>query len=170
MDAANRIDDYIAPDHGLNSKATVLNLNKTLARKGIDFKIVMSAERDQYPKHHSGFGGTAFVYLNSPSDTDKAIKVLRDVKEIEEMLTREEAAKKYRLNPHRIGDLWLTAVKDVVFGHSIEEREQLASDYRSHGSAHERDIPCFIYRHDGKLPDASEIDTNVDICKFLYQR
>jgi phosphonoacetate hydrolase len=169
-DADPDIAFYIAPDHGLNSKATVLNLNKTLARKGIDFKIVMSAERDQYPKHHSGFGGTAFVYLNSPSDTDKAIKVLRDVKEIEEMLTREEAAKKYRLNPHRIGDLWLTAVKDVVFGHSIEEREQLASDYRSHGSAHERDIPCFIYRHDGKLPDASEIDTNVDICKFLYQR
>ncbi len=160
---------YIAPDHGLNAKSTVLNLNRTLTRNGIDFKIVMSAERDQYPKHHGGFGGTAFIYLNSPNDIDKVVKVMGDVKEIEEMLTREESAKKYKLNPHRIGDLWLTAVKDVVFGHSTEEREQLASDYRSHGSAHEQDIPCFIYRHDGKLPDASEINSNVDVCKFLYR-
>jgi hypothetical protein len=31
-------------------------------------------------------------------------------------LTRAEAARKYRLNPHRIGDVWVTAAKDVVFG------------------------------------------------------
>ena len=158
----------IAPDHGLNSKSTVLNLNKTLARKEIDIKIAMSAERDQYPKHHGGFGGTAFIYLKSPDDTDRVIKGLRDVDGIEEILTREEAAKKYKLNPYRIGDLWVTAVKDVVFGHSKEEREKLAPDYRSHGSAHELDIPGFIYRYAGKLPHESEIVTNVDLCKFLY--
>ncbi len=159
----------IAPDHGLNSKSTVLNLNKTLARKEIDIKIAMSAERDQYPKHHGGFGGTAFVYLKSPNDTDRVIRALRDVEGIEEILTREEAAKKYKLNPYRIGDLWVTAVKDVVFGHSKEEREKLAPDYRSHGSAHELDIPGFIYRYAGKLPHESEITTNVDLCKFLYR-
>jgi phosphonoacetate hydrolase len=160
---------FIAPDHGLNAKSTVLNLNKTLAAKGAGVKIVMSAERDQYPKHHSGFGGTAFVYLNAPGDADRVIRVLRDVREIEEILTREEAARKYKLNPHRIGDLWLTAVKDVVFGHAAEEREQLARDYRSHGSSHELDIPCFIHRYAGKLPDPAEVTTNVDVCKFLYR-
>jgi phosphonoacetate hydrolase len=160
---------FIAPDHGLNSKTGVLNLNKTLARKGAGVKIVMSAERDQYPKHHSGYGGTAFVYLNAPADTDKVIKVLRDVREIEEILTRDEAARKYKLNPHRIGDLWLTAAKDVVFGHSTEERETLPREYRSHGSAHELDIPCFIYRYAGKLPDPDGVATNVDVCKFLYR-
>jgi phosphonoacetate hydrolase len=159
---------FIVPDHGLNAKSTVLNLNKTLPARGVEVKIVMSAERDQYPKHHSGFGGTAYVYLKSPADTDKAIKALRDVKEIEEILTRDEAARKYKLNPHRIGDIWLTAAKEIVFGHSTQEREQLAKDYRSHGSSHERDIPCFIYRYAGKLPDAGEITTNVDVCKFLY--
>jgi len=159
----------IAPDHGLNSKSTVLNLNKTLARKDVAFKIAMSAERDQYPKHHGGFGGTAFVYLKSPADSDSVIRALRDVDGIEELLTREEAARKYMLNPHRIGDLWLTAVKDVVFGHSQEEREQLAHDYRSHGSAHELDIPGFIYRYAGNLPDPSEVSTNLDLCKFLYR-
>lgn len=160
---------FIAPDHGLNSKKTVLNLNKTLQRKGIDLKIAMSAERDQYPKHHGGFGGTAFVYLKSPSDTDKVITALRDVGEIEEILTRDEAAAKYKLNPYRIGDLWITAKKEIVFGHSKEERETLASDYRSHGSSYELDIPGFIYRYDGKLPEAGEIQSNVDLCKFLYR-
>jgi hypothetical protein len=69
---------------------------------------------------------------------------------------------------HRIGDLWLTAVRDVVFGHSTEEREKLPKDYRSHCSSHELDIPCFIHRYAGKLPDPGEIATNVDVCKFLY--
>ena len=160
---------FIAPDHGMNSKKIVLNLNKTLSRKEAEVQIVMSAERDQYPRHHSGFGGTAFVYLKSPADADRVIKVLRDVPEIEELLPRDEAARKYRLNPHRIGDLWLTAARDVVFGHSAEEREALPRDYRSHGSSYELDIPCFIYRYAGKLPDPGAIRTNVDVCRFLYR-
>jgi len=160
---------FIVSDHGLNSKTTVLNLNKTLPRKGIEIQIAMSAERDQYPKHHGGFGGTAFVYLKTAADTDKAIKALTDVAGIEEILTRDEAAKKYKLNPHRIGDIWLTAKKDIVFGHSAEETEKLAKDYRSHGSAHELDIPCIIHNYAGKLPAAAEIATNVDACKFLYR-
>jgi phosphonoacetate hydrolase len=129
----------------------------------------MSAERDQYPRHHGGFGGTAYVYLNAPTHVDAVTKVLRDVPEIEEILTRDEAARKYHLNPHRIGDLWLTAKKDVVFGHAAEEREKLAADYRSHGSAHERDIPCIIHRYAGNIPGASEITSNLDVCKFLYR-
>ena len=160
---------FIAPDHGMNSKSTVLNLNKTLSKNGIPVKTVMSAERDQYPRHHSGFGGTAFIYLRSPTDVDKVIKVLRDVEGIEEILLRDEAARKYKLNPNRIGDLWITATRDVVFGHSSEEREKLPLDYRSHGSSHELDIPCFIYRSAGRLPAKGEIATNVDICKFLYR-
>src|SRR5262249_40585770 len=138
-DADSDMAFFIAPDHGMNSKTVVLNLNKTLLRKGAEVQIVMSAERDQYPKHHSGFGGTAFIYLKSRADADRVIKALRDVPEIEEILPRDEAARKYRLNPHRIGDLWVTATKDVVFGPSAEERETLARDYRSHGSSHELD-------------------------------
>jgi phosphonoacetate hydrolase len=160
---------FIVPDHGLNAKATVVNLNKTLPAKGVDVKIVMSAERDQYPRHHSGYGGTAFVYLKAASDVDKTIRVLSEVPGVEEVLTRSEAAKKYRLNPHRIGDLWVTASKDLVFGHSATEREALPKEYRSHGSAHELDIPCFIYRYAGKLPDPAEVTTSVDVCKFLYR-
>src|SRR5262249_12146029 len=120
-------------------------------------------------RHHSGFGGTSFIYLQSPKDADKVIKALRDVQDVEEILLREEAARKYRLNPHRIGDLVVTAGKGVVFGPSREEREKLPRDYRSHGSSHERDILCFIYRYAGPLPQPGEITSNVDVCKFLYR-
>jgi phosphonoacetate hydrolase len=129
----------------------------------------MSAERDEYPRHHSGYRGTAFIYLNAPGDADNVAKVLRELDGVEEVLTRAEAAKKYRLNPHRIGDLWVTAVKSVVFGHSATEREATPKGYRSHGSAHEVDVPCVIYRYAGRLPDQAEVQTNVDVCKFLYR-
>jgi len=160
---------FVAPDHSLNAKSTVINLKLALERKGVEIQVAMSAERDQYPKHHGGFGGTAFIYLKEPGDADRVVGALRDVSGVEEILTREEAAQKYRLNPYRIGDLWITAAKDVVFGNSKQEREQLAADYRSHGSAHELEIPGFIYRYDGALPPAHTIATNVDLCKFLYQ-
>ncbi|MBP3959208.1 alkaline phosphatase family protein [Gemmata sp. G18] len=159
----------IAPDHGMNAKTTVMNLNKALTERGTPVKIAMSAERDQYPRHHGGYGGTAFIYLNSPKDADKVIKSLKDIEGVEDVLTRDEAAKKHRLNPHRIGDLWVTATKRVVFGHSMKEREELPKDYRSHGSAHEQDIPCFIHRYVGKLPDKEAFATNVDMAKFLYR-
>jgi phosphonoacetate hydrolase len=160
---------FVAPDHGMNAKATVVDLNRALVARGADVKIAMSVERDQYPRHHGGHGGTAFVYLKAPADADRVEKALRQVEGVEEVLARAEAARKYRLNPHRIGDLWVTATKEVVFGHAQREREALPRTYRSHGSVHERDIPCFIYRYAGKLPDRAEFETTVDVCKFLYR-
>jgi phosphonoacetate hydrolase len=160
---------FLTADHGMNAKATVLNLSTALAHRGVEVKVALSTERDQYPRHHSGHGGTAFLYLRSPADVGKTIQALSKLEGVEEVLPRDEAAKKYRLNPHRMGDVWVTAVKDVVFGHSAQEREALSKGYRAHGSAHELDIPCCIYRYGGKLPDPAEVRTNVDVCKFLYQ-
>jgi phosphonoacetate hydrolase len=153
----------------MNFKSVVVNLNRALSARNVEVKMVLSAERDQYPRHHSGYGGTAFVYLNSPDDAKKTMEALRGIDGVEEVLTRAEASRKYRLNPHRIGDIWVTAKRDVVFGDSTKERETLTKAYRSHGSAHELDIPCFIYRFAGKLPGPDELATNVDICRFLYR-
>jgi phosphonoacetate hydrolase len=160
---------FLTADHEMNAKAMLLNLGIALARRGVEVNVAMSTERDQYPRHHGGHGGTAFIYLRSAADVGKAVQALRQLEGVEEVLTRDEAAKKYRLNPHRMGDVWVTAVKDVVFGHSSQEREALPKGYRSHGSAHELDIPCIIYRYQGKLPDPADVRTNVDVCKFLYR-
>src|SRR5262245_51888462 len=119
---------FVTADHGLNSKSTVVNLNKALPARGVAVKIAMSAERDQYPRHHSGYGGTAFLYLNAPGDAGRVVEALRQVEGVEEILGRAEAAKRYRLNPHRLGDLWVTARKEVVFGHSATEREGLPKE------------------------------------------
>jgi phosphonoacetate hydrolase len=160
---------FVTADHGLNFKATVINLSKALSARGTAVKFAMSAERDQYPRHHSGYGGTAFLYLNTPRDRDKVARELRQVEGVEEVLSRSEAAKKYRLNPHRIGDLWVTARKDVVFGHSTDERNDLPRTYRSHGSAHELAIPCIIYRYTDKLPARADLTTNVAVCQCLFR-
>lgn len=160
---------FVTADHGMNFKSVVVNLNRALSARDVGVKMVISAERDQYPRHHSGYGGTAFVYLNGPDDAMKTMEALRGIDGVEEVLTRAEASRKYRLNPHRIGDVWVTAKRDVVFGDSPKEREVLAKAYRSHGSAHELDIPCFIYRYAGKLPDPGQLTTNVDVCRFLYR-
>lgn len=159
---------FITADHGMNFKSSVVNLGKALASRGVDVKVAMSVERDQYPRHHGGHGGTAFIYLKDPGDVAKTIQTLGQIDGVEEALPREQAAKKYRLNPHRIGDVWVTATKRVVFGQSAQEREDLPKTYRSHGSAHELDIPCFIYRYREKLAD-TDVQTNVDVCKSLYR-
>jgi phosphonoacetate hydrolase len=159
----------IAPDHGMNSKTHVINLDKALAARGAPVKIAISVERDQYPRHHGGYGGTAFIFLNDSKDAEKVSLALKEIEGVEEVLSRDEAARKYRLNPYRIGDLWVTAAKKVVFGNSNEEREELPPDYRSHGSAYERDIPCFIYRYANKLPNEAEFTTGADLAKFLFQ-
>jgi len=160
---------FVTADHGMNAKTAALNIGKALAGRGIKVKVAMSTERDQYPRHHGGYGGSAFIYLSDPRDIGKAIRALARMEGVEEVLTQEEATKKYRLNPHRIGDVWVTAMKRVVFGHADEVSQELPKGYRSHGSAHELDIPCFIYRYAGKLPDPTEVKTNVDVCSFLYQ-
>lgn len=160
----------VAPDHGLNSKSVVVNLNLALPARGAPVKFAMSAERDQYPRHHGGYGGTAFVYLNAPGDVDRTVRALQQVEGVEEVLHRDEAAAKYRLNPFRIGDLWVTAKPGVVFGPGSgkAEREELPKTYRSHGSAHERDVPGFVYRWAGKLPDGDAVRSNIDLGRFLY--
>jgi phosphonoacetate hydrolase len=173
LDASSRADPglafFVTADHGMSAKATVLDLGTALARRGVEVKVALSTERDQYPRHHRGHGGTAFIYLSSPADVGKAIRALRRLEGVEEVLPRDEAARKYRLNRHRLGDVWVTAVKDVVFGHAAREREALPRGYRSHGSAHELDIPCVIYRYAGELPGPAGVRTDVDVCRLLYR-
>ena len=39
-----------------------------LAEKKELLEMPVSAERDKYVKHHRGFGGTSYVYLNDEND------------------------------------------------------------------------------------------------------
>ena len=158
----------LTADHGLNHKSRCYDLEKLLAAKSLPIRISISAERDRYVKHHRGFGGTAWVYLNKPSDRDKVIAALSSVSGIESGMTREETASKYSLYASRIGDVCVFADKDTVFGDLDRISEDLPENYRSHGSTSELNIPLFAYNAKG-LPPESYFEHNVDLIRWLYR-
>ena len=158
----------LTADHGLNHKRRCYDLDKILAAKGLSIRMSISAERDKYLKHHRGFGGTAWVYLQKPDDRDKVTAALSSLPGIESVLTREEAASRYSLYASRIGDICVFGDKDIVFGDLEQPSEDLPDTYRSHGSISELDIPLFAYNVKG-LPPESYFNHNLDLTRWLYR-
>lgn len=158
----------LTADHGLNHKRRCYDLDKILAAKGLSIRMSISAERDKYLKHHRGFGGTAWVYLQKPDDRDKVTAALSSLQGIESVLTREEAASRYSLYASRIGDICVFGDKDTVFGDLEQPSEDLPDTYRSHGSTSELDIPLFAYNVKG-LPPESYFNHNLDLTRWLYR-
>src|SRR5262249_52949597 len=149
----------LTADHGLNHKTRCWDLARALAGRGLPVRAAISAERDKYLAHHRGYGGTDWVYLNRPADTDRAIGLLHGLEGVERVMTRDQAARAFHLMPSRIGDLVVLGDRDTVFGElftapdtgravAVEgrskdrgqaeagpapEREDLPPAYRSHG-------------------------------------
>ncbi len=71
------------------------------------------------------------------------MQVLTELEGVEEVLTREETAERYLLDPDRIGDLAVFADRNTVFGvlDAEMESDSLPDTYRSHGSLYEREVP-----------------------------
>ncbi len=96
----------ITADHGMNHKSQAWDLEKVLAEKQIPVKIVISPEKDRYMAHHRGLGGSAYVYLQKSDDAEKVRQNLLQLKGVDTVLTREEAAAKYYLRPEESEILW----------------------------------------------------------------
>jgi len=158
----------LSADHGLNHKKKCYDLDRTLAGMAVPIRISISAERDRYLQHHQGFGGTAWVYLNNPGDSDKVARTLSKLPGVESVLTREAAASRYLLQAARIGDLCVFGDRHTVFGQLDEASIDLPDTYRSHGSASETDIPLFAYNAK-KLPPANYFEHNLDLARWLYR-
>jgi phosphonoacetate hydrolase len=158
----------ITADHGLNHKRKCYDLDKTLAGMGLSIRISISAERDRYLQHHQGFGGTAWVYLNNPGESEKVIRALSGLPGIESVLTREVAASRYSLYPSRIGDICVFGDRYTVFGALDQASIELPDTYRSHGSTSEIDIPLFAYNAK-KLPPGNYFEHNLDLARWLYR-
>ena len=95
----------LTADHGMHHKTRCWDLMKACAARGVTLRTAISAEQDKYLKHHSGFGGTSWVYLKSNRDSDRAAAVIQKLPGVQEVLTRTEAARRFRLMPSRIGEL-----------------------------------------------------------------
>jgi phosphonoacetate hydrolase len=166
-DAAPDAAFFITADHGMNYKNRCWDLVKACGERGLELRFALSAERDKYLKHHRSYGGTAWVWLKSPTDSQKAIEIIKGLAGVEEVLTREVAANRFKLMPERIGELVVIGDIDTVFGENSVALEVLEPGYRSHGSLHEMDVPLIIYNQSGTLPKREEFSGNADLTRFL---
>jgi phosphonoacetate hydrolase len=138
---------YATADHGMNNKTRVWDIKTACAQRGVPVRFALSAERDRYVKHHRTFGGTAWVWVDRPEDLDAVMGTVAKLTGVEEVMPREEAARRFRLNPDRIGDLVVLGDRNTVFGDltNTEGIESLPATYRSHGSRHEQTVPLIAF-------------------------
>ena len=158
----------ITADHTVNHKSICLDIEKACLNRNLPIKMAVSAERDKYVKHHRGFGGASYVYLNSKNDLVTVKKLIEGLKGVEQVLTREEAVRKFHLMSARIGDLIVLADKNTVFGNVDSEYEDLPANYRSHGSIYEAMVPLFVYNAPD-APSANFFDSNYKLASWLFR-
>ena len=181
-DHLNKIDGFIAEimkaepgamilitaDHTVKHKDLCLDIEKACNNRHAAIKIAISAERDKYVKQHRGFGGTSYVYLENENDLIKVKEIIKGLKGVEQVLTREEAAKKFHLMPARIGDLVVLADENTVFGNLDTEYENLPANYRTHGSLYEANVPIFVYNAKD-APANSFFSSNYKLAAWLFR-
>lgn len=168
MNAAPDAAFLVTADHGMNAKTRCYDLEKVCAGKGVPLRKAFSVGRDRYVKHNRGCSGGAYVYLKSAQDAERVRGIIGQLKGCERVLTREAAAREYRLMASRIGELVVWGDKDTLFGEMDTEQENFSGDLRSHGSEHERNIPLFVYRANNK-PPSDYFQHNLDLARWLYR-
>jgi phosphonoacetate hydrolase len=166
-DAAPDAAVLVTADHGMHHKTRCWDLMKACAARGVNLRAAISAEQDKYLKHHSGFGGTSWIYLKSSRDSDAAATVIKQLPGVEEVLTRTEAAARFRLMPARTGELVALGDRDTVFGTLDTETVALPPEYRSHGSLAEAKVPLVVHNA-AHAPGPGFFRSNVDLARWLF--
>jgi phosphonoacetate hydrolase len=157
----------LTADHGMNYKSRCWDLAKACRDLGAEVRFALSAEKDRYVKHHRTFGGAAWVWLKSPQDESKVAAAIMGLRGVEAVLPRSDASAKFGLMPERIGELAVFGDAATVFGDLEGPMEELESDYRSHGSLHESDIPLTIYNAAVDLPPPEAFAANLDLTRHI---
>jgi phosphonoacetate hydrolase len=157
----------VSADHGMNYKSRCWDLDKACAMRGLPIRIAISAERDKYLRHHRGFGGMAWVYVQKPEDIAAVKSLLLSLDGVASVLTRTEAVEQLHLMPERIGDLVVEGDRDTVFGHLDTDVENLPPSYRSHGCRHELGVPLILHNAKG-APGHAYFRNNLDLARWLY--
>lgn len=158
---------FVTADHGMNAKASAVDLEKWLANQGIAATVV-STIRDQYTAHHRNLSGSAYVYCAHSPDVPRTTALLRTHPAVEEVWTRDEAASAFRLPPERIGDLMVLARPDALFG-ELSEAEAVVQ-LRSHGSRHESQVPIVGTKTLAYGPYVYNLDVTRAVQQFFFTR
>ena len=132
----------VTADHGMAAKTRGLDLGQILAIADVAAEAVPII-KDRYVAHHQNLGGAAYIFLQDPSQLDAAAAILQEEHGVESAWTRGEAAAQFQLHPERIGDLFILATEETVFG-DLPSARQVVS-VRSHGGLHTRSVPILAY-------------------------
>ena len=144
-------------------KSVALDPGRILTENGI-LADSIPIIKDRYVAHHGNLGGAAYVFLKDSKDIDSAVQILIETPGIEEVYTAESATSIFRLHPDRIGDIFVLADKDTVFG-ELEVASEPVS-VRSHGSRHESYVPIIGYNSPWS---ASDFEYNLDVGRFFLE-
>lgn len=140
----------ITADHGMNAKtnergeANIVFIDEILAEYfPVNSYRTILPITDPYVAHHSALGSFAAIYVDDQALAQDIGKVLSQQKGVAEVLTKNEAATRFELDPERIGDLILLGEPDFVLGKSKQHHDlgRLHGTLRSHGGVSEQRIP-----------------------------
>ncbi len=160
---------FITADHGMNAKKRCWDLTRVCAAQALPLRFALSPERDYYIKHHRNFAGSAWVWLKDPGDLEAVGRLIAGLAGVEEVITREEAAARFRLPHEYIGDLMVLGDRDTVFGDLETESEALPAGYRAHGSQYESEVPLIIDNWSAPLPEPEYFQYNLHLTRFLLR-
>jgi phosphonoacetate hydrolase len=155
------IELYLSADHGMSAKTDGVDPVRLLRAKGVAAAAAPLIS-DNHKVHHQDLGGSYYIYLKHSGDTARAMEILREAPEVEDVFDRATASRKFRLMKDRIGDLFLLARPAAVFGDMPELRKQVR--VRTHGSRHEAAVPLIVH---GRKLDGSDYRYNLDLTRHL---
>ena len=83
------------------------------------------------------------IYLEDKTKVNDVIESIKEIKDIEVVLTKDEGCNTYNLPPDRMGDIICMSSEFMTIG-SSEDKHNLSGlnePLRSHGGLHEREVP-----------------------------
>jgi phosphonoacetate hydrolase len=168
----------LTADHGMNAKTrldarpNVIYLQDLLDQwLGAGAARVILPITDPYVVHHGALGSYATVYLPAGTDTPGLIERLRGLRDLELVLTRSEAARRFELPPDRIGDLVVVSGRFVALGSAASKHDLSGLDapLRSHGGISEQPVPLIMNRRIADL-DTQRRWRNFDAFDWVLNR
>jgi phosphonoacetate hydrolase len=159
----------LTADHGMNSKVGLDGRpNVIYLQDWCDKLLGPAAARvilpitDPYVVHHGALGSFATVYLPADVEVRAIVSALQQLRGMEAVFSREEAARRFELPADRIGDIVCVSERFTVIGTSASRHDLSGLDapLRSHGGISEQRVPLVVNR---PLPG---LDTNRRLRNF----
>jgi phosphonoacetate hydrolase len=142
LSSGSEFNTVITADHGMTAKTRGLDLGQILAAAGIAAEAVPII-KDRYVAHHQNLGGAAYIFVETLDQLDETTSALLGERGVESVWTRDQAAVEFALHRDRIGDLFVLAERETVFGDLPAPRQEVA--VRSHGGLHTRPVPIIAH-------------------------